>query len=99
MRRPRCEGRLAGFGDPRVFLDKILRCLYTGAGVKVTAMKGALLGLTVFLTATMAWAGGVAATALRPAPAMDEPGLWVLAAGLVGAGLVLVRRRGGGTER
>ena len=54
-------------------------------------IKAALIGSAVFFTGTMAWAGGVVGSA--PAPAMDEAGLFMLAAGLVGAGLALVRRR------
>ncbi len=54
-------------------------------------IKAMLIGSAVFLTGSLAWAGGSVATA--PAPTLDEAGLLMLAAGLVGAGLALVRRR------
>ncbi len=54
-------------------------------------MKAALAGLAVFVFPAIAWAGRAVSGA--PAPAMDEPGLLVLAVGFVGTGLALLRRR------
>ncbi len=61
-------------------------------------MKEALLGSAVLLVPVAAWAGLGQPTAPQPVPALDEAGLLVLVAGLVGAGLALVRRRGGGAQ-
>lgn len=57
-----------------------------GDGMKATA-----LSLGVLLAPTITWAGTTVGR--TPAPVMDEPALLVLAVGLVGAGLALVRRR------
>ncbi len=56
-------------------------------------MKGSLLSSAVLLVPLAAWAGLGQPAAPQPVPAMDGAGLLVLAAGLVGAGLALVRRR------
>ncbi len=45
-----------------------------------------------FLMPMASWAGNALFT--HPAPAVDESGLMLLAAGLIGAGVALLRRRG-----
>lgn len=54
-------------------------------------MKATVLGLGILLIPTMTWAGG-AVSAARPAPVLDESGLVMLALGLAGTGLALLRR-------
>ncbi len=58
-------------------------------------MKRNLLAIglaSTLLMPVVSWAGN--ALAPHPAPAVDESGLMLLAAGLVGAGVALLRRRG-----
>lgn len=56
-------------------------------------MRAVLVVFAALLVPAVTWAGFGLNVGPQGAPAMDEPGLMLLATGLVGAGFALVRRR------